>query len=129
MNSHDRGKTVSFLKALRLKCPYCGISSLLEKKSFLKYAKGCDLCGYKYLREESYYAGVSQLVCFPISCVASLIAAASLYVFTDWELYQILLTTFILVIGFTLAIWPFCLGVWLWLDHRFRPLFEQPPED
>ena len=114
----------SLLKALKLKCPYCGETSMIEKGNIFKYASGCEKCDYKFERDASYYSGANQLIGFPVAGTLGLIIAACLYAFSDLNLYFMIGLVFGLMILFIIAFWPFTMALWLWMDHKFNKLNE-----
>lgn len=118
----SKRKKPSLIYALKFSCPYCGKTPLLSSKFSFSFANGCENCDYKFVRNESYYSGANQLICFPIAGTTGLILAALLYAYTEVSIYWIAGLSFVAMALGILIFWPLSLVLWLWLEHFFNPL-------
>jgi hypothetical protein len=87
-----------------------------------KFGLGCETCDYSFVRNESYYSGANQLICFPIAGTVGLILAALLYAYTDLSIYWIAGGSFLAMSLGIIAFWPLSLALWLWMEHFFNPI-------
>lgn len=109
--------------ALKRKCPYCGLSPLLE--TWFKLAEGCPKCGIKYARDEAHYTGASQLVAFPAAALIGLLEGALIWYFFRIDTLIVALIAFFSMFLFLLLFWPMALCVWTWFEHYVRPVAIQ----
>lgn len=115
----------SLIKALSLKCPYCGNVSLLAEGNPFTYAEKCTECFYKFERDESYYSGSNQLISFPVAGTAGLLLAGLLYAYSGFSVNIIVGISFFTMVIFIFLFWPFSMALWLWMDHTFKPLTKE----
>jgi uncharacterized protein (DUF983 family) len=108
---------------LKRKCPYCGLSPLLE--SWFKLAEGCPACRVKYARDEAHYSGASQLVAFPVAATLGLLEGALIWYFFRIDTLIVAMISFVSMFVFLLLFWPFALCVWTWFEHFMRPAHGQ----
>ena len=109
--------------ALRLRCPHCGETPLLQTGSWLTFRHGCEPCGYVFEREEGYFTGASWVVNYLVSGVSGAAVAAVLL----WRAPAVALEAVIGVaaavgIGIAVAFFPVAKAIWLWADHVLHPL-------
>lgn len=121
------GKKASLWRALRLRCPYCGVEPLLKKGSWFDFRPGCPRCEYRFEREEGYYTGGSWMVNFPITATSIFILCWVMVVkvpgFGGLKLASVIS---VLAVAFGVFIYPFCMAIWMYAEHLFHPL---GPED
>lgn len=113
------------LPALRLRCPYCGETTLRQGRSWFVFDRGCQRCDYAYEREVGYFTGASWLVNFPVVGVTSFVFAAILLaLYPDWDalVIAIVASVFILILGILFT--PFSMALWMYFEHSFHPLDE-----
>jgi uncharacterized protein (DUF983 family) len=109
--------------ALRLRCPHCGETPLLEPGSWLTFRDGCRKCNYTFEREPGYFTGASWVINYTVAGVTAAGAGALLL----WQAPGVPLD---LVIGIAAAVgiavaigfFPVAKALWMWLDHKLHPL-------
>lgn len=109
--------------ALRLLCPYCGITHLRQPGNWFRFREGCEVCCYQFEREPGYFSGAFQLVLFAIVAFSALLLTVLGLKFAPQipdSLLVIGVGVFILLELILLV--PWAMAVWMWLDHRIHPL-------
>lgn len=116
----------SLWRALRLRCPYCGVEPLLQRGSWFNFRAGCPRCGYRYEREEGYYTGGSWMVNFPVTAT-SIFVLSWVMVVKFPQLSGLLLAAAVsaLAVVLGLFIYPFCMAIWMYFEHVFHPLTSE----
>lgn len=112
-----------FAHALRLRCLYCGQTPFLREGSWFQCASGCGDCGYDYEREPGYFSGAFQLIIFTVVSLSALALAATLVHFAPGLGSTWVVVACSLLIGIEMvAMYPWALAFWMWMDHRLHPL-------
>lgn len=109
--------------ALRLRCPHCGKSPLLQEGSWLTFRQGCEPCGYEFEREEGYFTGASWVINYLVAGISGAGVAALML----WQAPTLSLETVIAIAAFigisvAVAFFPIAKALWMWLDHMLHPL-------
>ena len=115
----------SFIKALRLKCLYCGTVSLLKPGNPLAFNDGCAACNYKYEREVGYFSGASWMITYTVAALSAMIAGA-LMVWKYSDMGDLVVAGVPAVFGAVMALLfiPFGRSLWMYVDHFFHPLTD-----
>ena len=117
------------LSALSLKCPYCQKQRLLKKSSYFVFHKACKDCEYLFEREAGYWTGASWMLNFPIT--SSLAFLLVVYLMLESKLNEELIAAIVsgFIFAFGALIFPFCQALYLWLDHKIKPLTNDDYEE
>ena len=109
--------------ALRLKCPYCGVTPLRAKGSWFQFAEGCPRCNYKFERELGYYSGASWMVNFPVTATLAVVVGG-FFVWFFPNLSGEILAAFTSVIFLAFGVWftPFSMAIWIYWEHSLHAL-------
>lgn len=105
-------------RALRLKCPSCGVCSLF--KSFFGMYERCECCGLIFLREQGYFIGaiyVNIMLTEGLIAIAFLICILVLSA-SDPKLYAIL---FALAVLLPILFNRHARAIWLSFDYLIDP--------
>lgn len=117
----------SLWKALALRCPYCGKEPLQKKGSWFDFKETCGLCHYRIERETGYFTGASWIFNFPITGTLAFVLVYYLYLYAREPLGSMgiagLGAGFTFIFGFWF--YPYSQALWLYMEHRFRPLETQ----
>ena len=115
----------SLIRALRLRCPHCGISPLLKKGSFLEFCNGCQLCNYKYEREIGYFSGASWMMNYAFASIVAMLAGGYM-VWKHSDAGDMVVAGIPALFGGVAAFLfiPWGRSLWLWIDHTLHPLTE-----
>lgn len=115
----------SLLKALRLKCLYCGQVSLLKPGNPLAFNEGCTSCNYKYEREVGYFSGASWMITYSVAGLVAMIAGAYM-VWKHSDLGDLVVAGVPALLGAVIALVfiPFGRSIWMYIDHFFHPLTD-----
>lgn len=108
------------LAAMLARCPICGSKGIW--KSFGQTVDNCPVCGYRYEREEGYWAGgLIVNMGFAILLFLLILLGGMLITWPDvpWTALTIVL---IVVMGLApLLLYPQSKTVWVWLDLKVHP--------
>jgi uncharacterized protein (DUF983 family) len=118
---------LGLLRALRLRCPRCGIGRVT--RSWLTLRAACSECGLRFERDEEddYWLGAYTLNFIVTEVVFAVILAAVLL--ATWPEPPWMTIVWIGVIQMCLTpivFYPFAKALWLAIDLVFRPV---RPED
>jgi uncharacterized protein (DUF983 family) len=119
--------TRTLLRCLRLHCPVCGQSSIVQRPFKIKHH--CPMCNALFMREEGFFVGAIL-----INVIATEIVILKIYLIclVLIELnYQLVLTIlFITALLFPIAFYHHSWSIWLGFDHIVESLpknVEQRP--
>ena len=116
-------KKPKLVPALRLRCPYCGVTPLRRPGSWFNFAQGCESCDFRFERELGYYAGASWMVNFPVIGVSGFaLAGLLLFLMKDSDPMVIAVITSVYMLVFGAWFTPFSMAIWLFVEHRLHPL-------
>jgi len=106
-------------RALRLRCPACGNSSIIQKPFHIKHH--CDSCHALFKREEGFFVGailmnvvVSELIILVVCFFALLLLGA------DYE--NVLVFLFIVGLLFPVLFFHHSWSLWLAFDYLIESL-------
>lgn len=122
MNSPKRDILQTFGWAVRLRCPVCGRSSIVDRPFHVK--RHCDYCRSIFKREEGFFVGailvnvvISELVILVICFLCLLVLGAR---------YETVLgLLFGVAVIFPLAFYHHSWSLWLAFDHIVETLPKQ----
>ena len=107
------------LRAIRLRCPVCGKSSLIDRPFHIKHH--CPSCRSLFKREEGFFVGAilanvmaSEFVILVV-CLFSLLVVGASY-------SKVLIVLFILALIFPLAFFHHSWSFWLAFDYLIESL-------
>ena len=113
--------------ALRLRCPYCGVTALQEQGSYWRFVESCGHCQRVFDREDGYYSGVSWMISYPLSGIAAIAAAIVLFQWLgDAHTLAISFGIAAVAVLFSLATYPHAKALWIYFDHRMNPPPDSP---
>lgn len=120
---HDSKMTVLW-RAIRLRCPACGQSSLIERPFHIKHH--CPSCRSIFKREEGFFVGAilanvitTEFVILVVCLFSLLVVGAS---------YQIVLVgLFVLAVMFPLLFFHHSWSLWLAIDYLIESLPKYDP--
>ena len=120
-------KRPSFLAALRLRCPYCRVESLRKSGSWVDFKEVCPRCHYRIEREAGYFTGATWMFNFPVTGVLAFVLVLILFEYAREPLGSLGIAACGAVFTFAFGIWfyPYSQSLWLYLEHRLRPLETQ----
>ena len=112
-----------FRWALRLRCPACGRSSIIDRVFHIKHH--CEYCHSIFKREEGFFVGailmnvvMSEFVILAVCFLCLLVLGAS---------YEtVLVVLFVVAVTFPLAFYHHSWSFWLAFDHLVETLPKQP---
>ena len=105
-------------RALRLKCPDCGLGPLY--KSLFKMNTRCDYCGLVYEREQGYFVGAIYLNV--IATESLLLGTLVVYGLITGRIDETILTVLvILALTLPLVYFHHTRSFWLCIDHLLNP--------
>jgi len=133
MTDFQRAK-LYFSRAMRLKCPECGVSPLFVplKKTrsvddLLMTLDGCPRCGYAYTRENGYWLIATWVINYGIVGGLGLLLA----IWVNWMWAPPLWKIWVFIVAplpvFSLAIARHCKAIFLAIDHYCDPHKPLPP--
>ena len=105
-------------RALRLKCPSCGICPLF--KSFFATYERCQCCGLLFLREQGYFIGSIYVNIMLTELLIGLVFLICIFVLSasDPKLYIIL---FALAVTLPVLFNRHARAIWLSFDYLIDP--------
>jgi uncharacterized protein (DUF983 family) len=118
--SAERGPVMRVLwRAIRLRCPACGVSSLIERPFHIQHH--CPSCRSLFKREEGFFVGailanviITEFVILVV-CLVSLLVIGASYP-------TVLLVLFVLALLFPLAFFHHSWSLWLAFDYLIESL-------
>lgn len=109
--------------ALRLRCPYCGVTPLRRPGSWFTFAGGCPSCDYNFEREPGYYSGASWMVNFPaIGVTGFALGGFLLYSAGNTDNLMIPIGVGIYMLVFGALFTPHSMAIWLYFEHLLHPI-------
>lgn len=124
MSSEQRSVLPVLWRAIRLRCPACGQSSLIERPFHIKHH--CPSCRSLFKREEGFFVGAilanvitTEFVILVVCLVWLLVVGAS---------YQtVLVGLFVLALMFPLVFFHHSWSFWLAFDYLIESLPKYDP--
>lgn len=109
----------TLLRCLRLRCPVCGHSSIVQRPFKIKHY--CPTCDALFMREEGFFVGAILINVITTEIVILLAYLISLLFLSSN--YQLILTIlFIAALMFPIAFYHHSWSIWLGFDHLVEGL-------
>lgn len=118
-NSDERlTLTQALRRALRLRCPYCGIGPLF--RDLFRMHGRCGHCGTRLEREPGYFLG-SAYINYGVTAGTTTISYVVLHFAFGWDNRRLVPLLVIFCVAFPLLFFRFARSLWLSLDCFFDP--------
>jgi uncharacterized protein (DUF983 family) len=115
----------TLLRCLRLRCPVCGRSSIIERPFKIKHH--CPSCDALFMREAGFFVGAIL-----INVVTTEFVILAMYILSLVILgldYQVVLTVlFAAALLFPVAFYHHSWSIWLGFDHLVEGLPKNPTQ-
>ncbi|MEP6743293.1 MAG: DUF983 domain-containing protein [bacterium] len=108
-----------FSRAIRLRCPACGKSSLIERLFHIKHH--CPSCRSLFKREEGFFVGAILANVITTEIVILVVCLFSLLVL-DASYETVLIALFVLALLFPIAFFHHSWSLWLAFDYLIESL-------
>lgn len=123
MNKERRSIVKTLLRALRLRCPVCGESSIVQSPFHIKHQ--CPACDALFKREDGFFVGAIMANVVTTEFVILVLYVASLpFINTRFELVLTCLSVVALL--FPVAFYHHSWSLWLGFDHLVETLPKVP---
>ena len=123
MKKERRPIIKTLLRSLRLRCPACGLSSIVESPFHIKHQ--CDACDVLFKREAGFFVGAIMANVVTTEFVILVLYVASLpFISTRFDLVLTCLSVVALV--FPVAFYHHSWSLWLGFDHIVEKLPKAP---
>ena len=122
MKRDPRTIVVTLARCLKLQCPACGQSPIVERPFHLK--PRCTACGVIFKREEGFFVGAIMANVVATEMLILLVYLVSLLI-SNLDEQRMLTVLFIVGLTFPLAFYHHSWSLWLGVDH----LIEGLPRD
>jgi uncharacterized protein (DUF983 family) len=106
------------LRCLRLRCPVCGDSSIIQ--SLFKIRHHCPVCGALYQREEGFFVGALTINVVTTELVILVLYLTTMLILNNYQLILVIL--FGTGLLFPIAFYHHSWSLWLSLDHLVESL-------
>lgn len=124
--SRPKLKLKSLLWGLKLCCPTCGNTKLVQSGAFLKFNDGCKSCDYTFEREPGYFWGQSMMISYPlIGLFLVLVGYVTKSFFPSLSAYALAIILSIISIPLIVVLNPHSRVIWMIIDLYFNPLNEK----
>jgi len=108
---------------LKLRCPVCGLASIVERPFNLKHI--CSACGVIFKREEGFFVGAIMANVVATEVFILLVYFACV-LFTNMGDQTMLTILFAIGVSFPLAFYHHAWAFWLGMDHLIEGLSRTP---
>lgn len=114
----------TLLRCLRLRCPVCGDSLIIQ--SPFKIRHHCPSCGALYQREDGFFVGALTINVVTTELIILLLYLACMFLLDSFQLIIVIL--FIAGLLFPVAFYHHSWSLWLSLDHLVErlPKYKEP---
>jgi uncharacterized protein (DUF983 family) len=114
----------TLLRCLRLRCPVCGDSLIIQ--SPFKIRHHCPSCGALYQREDGFFVGALTINVVTTELIILLLYLACMFLLDSFQLIIVIL--FIAGLLFPVAFYHHSWSLWLSLDHLVErlPKYKKP---
>ena len=119
MKRDPRTIVLTLGRCLKLQCPACSRTSIVERPFNLKHR--CDACGVIFKREEGFFVGAIMANVLATEVVILLVYFACLLL-TNLGEQRMLTVLFVVGVTFPLAFYHHSWSLWLGLDHLIEGL-------
>ena len=120
-------------RALKLRCPVCGVSPLFAPwksvrslSGWLSPLEGCSRCRYRYDREPGYFLLAIWAFNYGFVAAAALAAYVLLTSFASLSLTALLLCLLVPMPFVSLAVARHAKALWIAFDHFIDPAKKRP---
>src|SRR2546421_8763113 len=113
MKRDPRTIMVTLGRSLKLKCPVCGRSSIVQRPFNLKHR--CNACGVIFKREEGFFVGAIMANVMATEVLILLVYLACLLL-TNLDEQRMLTLLFVVGVTFPLAFYHHSWSLWLAID-------------
>ncbi len=114
----ERQIVSTMLRCLRLKCPVCGHSSIIQSPFKIKHH--CPMCGALYQREEGFFVGALTINVITTELIILALYLTTMLILSNYQLILIIL--FVAGLLFPIAFYHHSWSIWLSLDHLVESL-------
>ena len=126
MKAKNNRNKMYYTSLLLLRCPHCNKTPLLKEKSWFDFREGCELCDYKYERDEGYFWGAPFMLNYPITATIGIIA----YLFLepslrDYDVYYLSGILSVIICAAAMVLFPYAKALWMFLDHFVNPIHPE----
>lgn len=123
MKKERRPIIKTLLRALRLKCPACGLSSIVQSPFHIKHQ--CSACDVLFKREAGFFVGAIMANVVTTEFVILVLYVAALPVINTR--FDIVLTCLsVVALVFPVAFYHHSWSLWLGFDHLIETLPKSP---
>jgi uncharacterized protein (DUF983 family) len=109
----------TLLRCLRLRCPVCGQSSIVERPFKIKHH--CPACEALFMREEGFFVGAILINVITTEMVILIVYLIAL-VILGFDYQLVLAVLFIAALLFPIAFYHHSWSLWLGFDHIVESL-------
>jgi uncharacterized protein (DUF983 family) len=110
---------LTLLRSLRLRCPVCGESSIVQRPFKIKHH--CPACDALFMREEGFFVGAILINVITTEMVILIFYLITL-VLLGINYQLVLLVLFIAALLFPIAFYHHSWSIWLGFDHIVESL-------
>ena len=114
MSTLPGDRALFFRRALRRRCPQCGVGPLFRR--FARLHERCGECALLFRRESGSQTGAMYLSAAVTEIVAAATALA-LFFFTDWSTPVALGVGVAIVLAFCYAFLPLSMALWTAIEY------------
>src|SRR5918912_1497605 len=108
----------TLFRSLRLRCPVCGKSAIVQRPFKIKHH--CPVCDALFMREEGFFVGA---ILINVVTTEAMILALYLISLVVGFNYQVVLTIlFIAAVAFPILFYHHSWSIWLGFDHLVEGL-------
>jgi uncharacterized protein (DUF983 family) len=119
MRKEQRQIIPTLIRSLKLYCPACGQSSIVQSPFHIKHH--CSSCDALFKREDGFFVGA--ILANVVITELVILAAYLLYLLTIGEKYQLMLTMlFAVALLFPVAFYHHSWSFWLGFDYLIESL-------
>jgi uncharacterized protein (DUF983 family) len=122
MANRERRPLITLLRCLRLRCPVCGQSSIVQRP--FKIKDHCPVCGSHFKREEGFFVGAISINVVTTELFILAVYMACLPIMGTHD-QLVLSVLFAVALLFPVAFYHHSWSLWLSFDH----LVETLPRD
>src|ERR1700716_3240220 len=122
MKRDPRTIVLTLARCLKLQCPACGQSSIVESPFHLKHR--CTTCGVIFKREEGFFVGAIMANVLATEGVILIVYFLSLLL-TNLDEQKMLTVLFIVGLTFPPAFYHHSWSLWLGVDHLIEGLLPR----
>ena len=119
LKSERRSAIKTLLRGLRLRCPACGRSSIVERLFHIKHH--CPACGVLFKREEGFFVG-AIMVNVVTTEVAIILIYLGCLLLTNLKDQSIITILFVFGLLFPVAFYHHSWSLWLAFDYLIESL-------